>query len=70
MVVIVVTVIMGEVGHPIDDRTGAVHQLFFLALIDRLIVEGSRIQERLDLDRKSTRLNSSHYGLSRMPSSA
>ena len=28
------------------------------------------LHRRLDRDRKSTRLNSSHYGLSRMPSSA
>src|SRR5258708_32181936 len=42
-------VIVGKVGHPIDDRAGAVHQLFFLALVDWLIVESSRIQYRLDL---------------------
>ena len=32
--------------------------------------EGVESNERLELDRKSTRLNSSHIPLSRMPSSA
>ena len=41
--------------------------------LTRLVVSRSflmLILGRSDLDRKSTRLNSSHYGLSRMPSSA
>ena len=31
---------------------------------------GKILLDNRDIDRKSTRLNSSHYGLSRMPSSA
>ena len=34
------------------------------------VEEGSRVGLADDLDRKSTRLNSSHGGISRMPSSA
>ena len=36
----------------------------------RLTVENGDIYDFLDLDRKSTRLNSSHTDISRMPSSA
>ena len=31
---------------------------------------GEKSKQKVLVDRKSTRLNSSHYGLSRMPSSA
>ena len=41
-----------------------------LDMLDRLGAAGALIAEGLIADRKSTRLNSSHRSLSRMPSSA
>ena len=37
---------------------------------ERILAEAGRLAPRLGLDRKSTRLNSSHVTTSRMPSSA
>ena len=36
----------------------------------RMIMQTIHLYDRLDIDRKSTRLNSSHWNKSRMPSSA
>ena len=41
-----------------------------LKILPKLIERGMSIQEIAELDRKSTRLNSSHSSVSRMPSSA
>src|ERR1700758_3601948 len=49
MVVIVVMIVMSQIGDLVDDRPGAADQLILLPLVDRLVVEGSRVQERLDL---------------------
>ena len=51
--------------HP--DLVKVVERAIDLSPVDFTVLEGLRSPER---DRKSTRLNSSHYALSRMPSSA
>ena len=52
----------------------AVQQLNYLAIVigslDEPLEDSSRVADLLNGDRKSTRLNSSHIPLSRMPSSA
>ena len=40
------------------------------AILKKAAANANRAGDRLDADRKSTRLNSSHRSLSRMPSSA
>ena len=47
--VIAVVVTPGKIRHLVDDRPSAADQLILLALVDRLIVEGSRFQQGLDL---------------------
>ena len=44
-----IVIVVSEVRYPVDERAGAVHELILLMFIDRLIVEGSRVQHRLDL---------------------
>ena len=46
------------------------HSLYYWTDPARVVKEGLQHQAQLYLDRKSTRLNSSHYSRSRMPSSA
>jgi hypothetical protein len=50
MIVVVIVVVVSKVRDPINDRAGTAHELFFLVLIDRLVVEGSPVQHRLDLE--------------------
>ena len=42
----------------------------YVAADGKTVVEKTYAQYVQDIDRKSTRLNSSHYAISRMPSSA
>ena len=56
----------GDPGHPDDELTGAGPDQEFVPGIDEFV---PGVDEHY-LDRKSTRLNSSHQCLSRMPSSA
>ena len=77
-------VLPGQLGHPL--QPGAQHRALgrllaharealelLLHVLERLLGEAGcvdRLLQLLDLDRKSTRLNSSHVSESRMPSSA
>ena len=60
------------VGWSIGARRKVLALAVFLAsgLLGFLVLEGGRVGTENWLDRKSTRLNSSHLGISRMPSSA
>ena len=46
---VVVVFVVGEVFHPIDEPARAANQVVLLAVVDRLVVEGRRIQQRFDL---------------------
>ena len=48
----------------------AIEGLIFNGIREVVIVTGYLQEQIIELDRKSTRLNSSHYQQSRMPSSA
>ena len=50
-------------SYRVEDDTRVLFHLLNCGLLDQEVMDRLR-------DRKSTRLNSSHYGLSRMPSSA
>ena len=56
-------------SQPLSHLSGAVGAYFSFSL-DPLVLLNSDGQRAADVDRKSTRLNSSHLKLSRMPSSA
>ena len=49
MLVVTIMLVTGKIRDPVDDRAGTAHELIFPPLVDRLIVESSRVQERLDL---------------------
>src|SRR3546814_15070909 len=63
-----------HVGDPVDaDAAAEVVEIDVAALRDRLVQADDAVSAALvavEIDRKSTRLNSSHYCASRMPSSA
>ena len=65
----------GRVVHRlyIEEGSAIARELYLSALVDRVASRVSFIASTeggMDIDRKSTRLNSSHRSLSRMPSSA
>ena len=49
MIMVVIMLVVSKIRDTVDDRPGAAHQLIHLVLLDRLIVEGGRVQQRLDL---------------------
>ena len=63
-----------EAGHPVPDRAGLEGATRLLELVTRLTPDDLLLVAlsggASSLDRKSTRLNSSHSSVSRMPSSA
>ena len=61
-----------SLGLPVDDEVVEADRVALdedVGIVDKPRA-GNAVDERGLLDRKSTRLNSSHYALSRMPSSA
>ena len=64
-------VIMPAGGDSVDERGGLTNLLEgSLRVLDMLLVEIEKTNGKASIDRKSTRLNSSHSRASRMPSSA
>ena len=61
---------MVKVGHPHASNNACLINNFIFTHLLLHFTKIKKIVFILLLDRKSTRLNSSHYGLSRMPSSA
>ena len=62
--------ITAQTDHDLFLATGYVHARFRLFQMDLMRRQGAGRLSEIVGDRKSTRLNSSHYGTSRMPSSA
>ena len=65
--------LMGTVGadtRPVGIRRGTPDDAAVIAELNGQLGYPGTVDEVRRRDRKSTRLNSSHYGLSRMPSSA
>ena len=60
----------GRIADPLADRLLVLVGLAGLLLLDRIAPWGPAVLMAREVDRKSTRLNSSHLTQSRMPSSA
>ena len=49
VIAIVLMLVVSKIRDAVDDHAGAAHQLILLLLLDRLVVEGGGLQQRLDL---------------------